>query len=410
MTPETHIISQLLFYKELHHFLPKINHNWFADPFHQKLVKTLTGLYVNNEESDMVGLGKHLTRSEVVQMVQLQQMVSGLPKIENYLRVIEYEYIKTHFIKELGNVNTKLELPELVEHVQGLIDNTQFTTLKEPKAIIKETNKVVDQIADNISKGTKLTGKPTGWIALDKYLGGWNAGDVVVMAGRPGMGKTAIALTLIKDFAKAGGKGLFLSLEMSNEQLTRRYISLIGGVANWKIRNGNIKAHELEVLFQMANNQTINFFIDDDPECSIADIRGKVKLHKSKHGLELLVIDYIQLIKGTKQNREQEIAEISRNLKLIAKELGITVIVLAQLSRKSEERADKRPMLSDLRESGAIEQDADVVMFPFRPEYYKDDKPLIEDAELIIGKNRHGESVTVPVKFEGQLTSYTEAL
>ena len=150
------------------------------------------------------------------------------------------------------------------------------------------------------------------------------------------------------------------------------------------------------------------FFIDDDADCTIQQIKAKAKIHKARHGLELLVIDYIQLIKGTKQNREQEIAEISRNLKLLAKELGITVIVLAQLSRKCEERADKRPLLSDIRESGSIEQDADVVMFPFRPAYYEQEKPEIEDAELIIAKNRHGECRIIPTNFIGNRTLYRE--
>jgi replicative DNA helicase len=185
---------------------------------------------------------------------------------------------------------------------------------------------------------------------------------------------------------------------------------LIGDIANWKIRNGVLKPHEIEEVCNIANNQEIEFFIDDDVDSRIAQIKAKAKLHKSRKGLDLLVIDYIQLIKGTKTNREQEVAEISRTLKLLAKELKITVMILAQLSRKSEDRSDKRPMLSDLRESGAIEQDADIVMFPFRPMYYEQDKPEVEDAELIIAKNRNGECVTIPTYFEGRYTIYRENL
>lgn len=128
------------------------------------------------------------------------------------------------------------ELDVLVKSVQDIVDNTQFTTLKDPKQIIKETNRIVDEIAQNVANGTKLSGRPTGWKLIDKYLGGYNGGDLIVVAGRPGMGKTAIALSLIKDFAAIGGKGLFLGLEMSNDQLARRYISLIGNIPNYKIR------------------------------------------------------------------------------------------------------------------------------------------------------------------------------
>jgi replicative DNA helicase len=410
MTNEEHIISQLAFYHELAHYLPKINPQWFTDPFHKKIVKTLTKLYVENEKVDMVQIGRAFERKEVIRFIELQQRVSGMPNIEKHMRVIEYAYIKKRFIDDLSTIDLTAELPALVKTVQEIVDNTSFTTLKDPKSVIKETNRVVDEIAINIQNGNKLSGNATGWRLLDKYIGGWNAGDLVVVAGRPGMGKTAIALTLVKDFAAIGGKALFLGLEMSNEQLVRRYISLIGEIPNYKIRNGNMSEFEIEQMCEAANAQSVNFYIDDEAVLTVADIRGKAKLHKSKHGLELLVIDYIQLIKGNKQNREQEIAEISRNLKLLAKELNITVIILAQLSRKSEERQDKRPLLSDLRESGAIEQDADIVLFPFRPAYYDKERPAIEDTELIIGKNRNGECVVIPTKFNGSRTLYTEDL
>jgi replicative DNA helicase len=301
-------------------------------------------------------------------------------------------------------------LNELVTDIQNVVERTTFSTHKEPSSIVKVTNKVVDQIVFNAQNGGNLTGKQTGWRFLDKYIGGYNEGDLIVVAGRPGMGKTAIALTLTKEFAQIGGKALFISLEMSNEQLAKRYISLIGDIANWKIRNGQLRENEILQVCDIANNQTIEFFIDDDVDSRIGQIKAKAKLHKSTKGLNLLVIDYIQLIKGTKTNREQEIAEISRTLKLLAKELKITVMILAQLSRKSEERADKRPMLSDLRESGAIEQDADIVMFPFRPMYYEQEKPEMEEAELIIAKNRNGECVTIPTYFEGMYTSYKERI
>jgi replicative DNA helicase len=410
MNTERIILSNMLFYDDAKHFLPRINKNWFTDSMSSKLVEVMTEMYYNNEAIDYVSLSKHFDRVQVLEIIQLQQQASGITDIKPHLMQLEHDYIKKQVVEGVLSLDVTKDLNELVTDIQNVVERTTFSTHKEPSSIVKVTNKVVDQIVFNAQNGGNLTGKQTGWRFLDKYIGGYNEGDLIVVAGRPGMGKTAIALTLTKEFAQIGGKALFISLEMSNEQLAKRYISLIGDIANWKIRNGQLRENEILQVCDIANNQTIEFFIDDDVDSRIGQIKAKAKLHKSTKGLNLLVIDYIQLIKGTKTNREQEIAEISRTLKLLAKELKITVMILAQLSRKSEERADKRPMLSDLRESGAIEQDADIVMFPFRPMYYEQEKPEIEEAELIIAKNRNGECVTIPTYFEGMYTSYKEKI
>jgi replicative DNA helicase len=410
MNTERIILSNMLFYDDAKHFLPRINKNWFTDSMSSKLVEVMTEMYYNNEAIDYVSLSKHFDRVQVIEIIQLQQQASGITDIKPHLMQLEHDYIKKQVVEGVLSLDVTKELNELVTDIQNVVERTTFSTHKEPSSIVKVTNKVVDQIVFNAQNGGNLTGKQTGWRFLDKYIGGYNEGDLIVVAGRPGMGKTAIALTLTKEFAQIGGKALFISLEMSNEQLAKRYISLIGDIANWKIRNGQLRENEILQVCDIANNQTIEFFIDDDVDSRIGQIKAKAKLHKSTKGLNLLVIDYIQLIKGTKTNREQEIAEISRTLKLLAKELKITVMILAQLSRKSEERADKRPMLSDLRESGAIEQDADIVMFPFRPMYYEQEKPEMEEAELIIAKNRNGECVTIPTYFEGMYTSYKERI
>ena len=221
-------------------------------------------------------------------------------------------------------------------------------------------------------------------------------------------GKTSIALTFILNAAKLGSKCLFLSLEMSNEQIAKRYMSLISSVTNGKIRSGNLDKRDIETLAVAIVNDDNVFHIDDEAIVDINTIKSKVKIHKAKFGLDVLVIDYLQLIKGNKQNREQEISDISRNLKVLAKELDITVIALAQLSRKCEERADKRPMLSDIRESGSIEQDADVILFPFRQNYYDRQLLDIEDSELIVAKNRHGEVGMIETEFIPSRTYYRE--
>ena len=223
-------------------------------------------------------------------------------------------------------------------------------------------------------------------------------------------GKTAMALSLTISTSYFG-KVLFMSLEMSSEELSKRYISFFANIENYKIRGGNLKENEHAYISETLYKLPTDFYVDDDAKSTLSDIKAKAQLHKAKHGLNVLIIDYLQLVKGTKQNREQEISEISRGLKILAKELKITVICLAQLNRNSEQRADKRPMLSDLRESGAIEQDADLVMFPFRPQYYSQEQTEVEnDAELIIAKNRHGSTCTIPVSFEGKFTRYKEII
>lgn len=402
------VLANILFYDTARHFLPRVNKNWFTDPFAKKLVEVMTEMYLDNEAIDILTLAKHFERVEIVKIVKLQQEASGVADIKPHLQQLEYAYLRDELVKKITTIDINKDLKTLVADIQEALNNTNCSTHQDPESIIKVTNKVVDQIIANAEKGGKLIGKETGWKFLDKYLGGYNEGDLIVMAGRPGMGKTAIALTLTKEFAQLGGKALFISLEMSSEQLAKRYMSLIGDIANWKMRNGVLTPMEIEKIIHVANNQSIEFFIDDDRQGKLEQIKAKARLHKSRKGLDLLVIDYLQLMTGSKQSREQEVAEISRGLKLLAKELKCTVMVLAQLSRKPEDRADKHPMLSDLRESGAIEQDADVVMFPFRPAYYLEVKPAIEDAELLIAKNRNGECATIPTTYEGMYTMYKE--
>jgi replicative DNA helicase len=408
MNKQQIVLANILYYDTARHFLPKVNKNWFTDPFAKKLIDVMTDMYFNDETIDIVTLAHHFERIDMVKIVKLQQEASGIHDIKPHLKYLEYEYLRDELVRKISNIDINKDLKSLVNDLQDALEATTFSTNKEAEQIIKLTNIEVDRIIENSQKGNTLSGKPTGWKFLDKYLGGYNEGDLIVVAGRPGMGKTALALSLMKEFANLGGKGLFLSLEMPSDQLARRYISLLGNIDNWKIRSGSLQAYEIDKVIDMANNQKINFWVDDEINAKLAQVKAKAKIHKSKHGLEVLMIDYLQLMTGTKDFREQEIAEISRGLKMLAKELKCTVMALAQLSRKSEDRADKRPLLSDLRESGAIEQDADVVMFPFRPAYYQDEKPEIEDAQLIIMKNRNGECATIPTFYEGRLTSYTE--
>ncbi|MEL6467163.1 MAG: replicative DNA helicase [Pseudomonadota bacterium] len=285
-----------------------------------------------------------------------------------------------------------------------------------------------------------LAGISTGLIDMDKKLGGLHPSDLLILAGRPSMGKTSLATNIAFNIAKAYKKGLkpdgtegsieggvvgFYSLEMSAEQLAARILSEAAEVPSENIRRGDMTEAEFRRFVDAAKQlEACPLYIDDTPAIPIAQLAARARRLKRTHGLDVLMVDYLQLVRGGADNRVQEIAEISMGLKAIAKELNIPVIALSQLSRQVENREDKRPQLSDLRESGSIEQDADVVMFVFREEYYKErEKPGDHDleamakwqeemerlhgrAEVIIGKQRHGPIGTVDLSFEGRFTRF----
>ena len=303
----------------------------------------------------------------------------------------------------------------------------------------------IDVAAKAYERDGKLSGISTGMIDMDKSLGGLQKSDLVVLAGRPAMGKTSLATNIAFNIAKAyrsetrpdgtletvnGGIVGFFSLEMSAEQLATRIIAEQSGVASYKIRRGDVTDEDFHRVTEAARQmQHVPFYIDQTGGISIAQLTARARRLKRQRGLDLLVIDYLQLLSGSKSggqsNRVQELTEITTGLKALAKELAVPVIALSQLSRQVENRDDKRPQLSDLRESGSIEQDADVVMFVYREEYYLKGKQPREGteeftawladmerahgkAEVIIGKQRHGPTGTVELQFDAEVTRFSD--
>ena len=261
------------------------------------------------------------------------------------------------------------------------------------------------------TKGT-VTGIPTGFIDLDYKLSGLQPSDLILVAARPSMGKTAFVLNIAQYIAFKKDKSVAIfSLEMSKEQLVNRLFSLESQVDAQAIRSGNMKDSDWEKLIEGAGiiGQS-HLIIDDTPGISISELRSKCRKYKLEQGLDVVIIDYLQLMTGSvgksSESRQQEISEISRSLKGLARELNVPVIALSQLSRAVESRPDKRPMLSDLRESGAIEQDADVVMFIYRDEYYNKDSEFKKQAEIIIAKQRNGPIGTVNLAWLGEYTKF----
>ena len=314
--------------------------------------------------------------------------------------------------------------------------------------------RAVNMATAAFKRDTELVGVPSGFADLDRLLGGLHNSDLVILAGRPAMGKTALATNIAYNAATSRRRErtddgtiveqpevvAFYSLEMSSEQLATRIISEQAHVRSDAIRRGDIKEEEFNRVFQVAQAlHTLPLFIDDTPALTVAALRTRARRLKRQHGLSLIVVDYLQLVQATNQrrndNRVQEVSEITRGLKALAKELDVPVLALSQLSRAVEQRDDKRPQLADLRESGSIEQDADIVMFLFREEYYRErDKPaqrdnepderfreredrhhkLLEDtrnrAEVIVAKQRHGPIGTVTLQFSGDFTRFADLI
>jgi len=299
----------------------------------------------------------------------------------------------------------------VMEHAEKLIYD--LSQGKESRGVVHindllgDSFALMQKMAEN--KG-KLTGVPTGFGYLDSITGGLQRSDLILIAARPAMGKTSFAMNIAQNAAiRSGVPTAIFNLEMSREQLTNRIICAESMVGGNKLKDGTLDVNDwVKIGESLAHLASAPIYIDDSSMITVSDIRAKCRRLKQQHGLGLIVIDYLQLMqgKGRNENRQQEVSEISRSLKIMAKELNVPIITLSQLSRSPESRSDKRPMLSDLRESGAIEQDADIVMFLYRDDYYNNDSPDRNIAECIIAKHRNGETGTVKLWWDGAHTKF----
>ncbi|WP_029520129.1 replicative DNA helicase [Persephonella sp. IF05-L8] len=309
--------------------------------------------------------------------------------------------------KKVRDINQLIE--EAETEIFKLNEDRAITHYYEIKDVIKETLNIINELS---KKDTIITGLPSGFYDLDRLTTGFHPGDLIIIAARPAMGKTSLALSILHNVSVVDKvPAAFFSLEMSKEQIAMRLLSLEARITLKKIRSGFLSADELEKLTNTALEISKSpLFIDDTASISILDLRAKARRLKREKDIQLVVVDYLQLLRSHRrtENRQQEVAEISRGLKALAKELNIPVISLAQLSRQAEMRSDKRPQLADLRESGSIEQDADLVMFIHRPEYYKKNPTPEEEglAEIIIAKQRNGPTGIVNLAFIKDITRF----
>jgi replicative DNA helicase len=412
------ILSPDAFYKDAHKYIFEAIVQLFNDTQPIDLL-TVSAQLKKNAKLDLSGGDFYL--------IQLTQKISSSAHIEFHSRIILQKFIQRSLIRisseiieesydETTDVFDLLDKAEskLYEVTQGNIKRSSETA----QSLVIQAKKRIEEIANKEG----LSGIPTGFHDLDKLTSGWQPSDLIIIAARPGMGKTAFVLSMARNMAiDAGAPVALFSLEMSSVQLITRLISSETGLSSEKLRTGKLEKHEWEQLsIKVKDLEKAPLYIDDTPSLSIFDLRAKARRLASQYGIKMIVVDYLQLMtaggngKGGGGNREQEISTISRNLKALAKELGVPVIALSQLSRAVETRgASKRPLLSDLRESGAIEQDADIVSFIYRPEYYKIDEwddeersPTQGQAEFIVAKHRNGGLDNIRLKFIGNLGKF----
>lgn len=354
-------------------------------------------------------------------MTYLTELVTAVPtsaNIEYYAKNVADKAIARSVINDLTDsiaavYNSDAGIDEIISKTeQSLINASSSRNKNSFKHIYDVIETAQVKIEERASMSSDVTGTPTGFHDFDKITTGLHEDNLIILAARPAMGKTALALNIAQNVAVKAKKAVAVfSLEMGSESLVERMLAAEGNVMSYHIRTGKLSENEWQrLIYAQAQLAEAKIYIDDTPGIRVTEIRSRArKLAQETDGLGLIVIDYLQLITGNNpKNRQQEVSEISRQLKILAKELNVPVIALSQLSRNVEQRQDKRPVLSDLRESGSIEQDADIVAFLYREAYYdkSDDGPENNKVELILEKNRHGSLGTVQLFFHKEYTKF----
>ena len=399
-----------------------------GDDFYQKqygiLFTNMVELFNEGKAVDLVTLQNRLKENgvpeEVSNMGFVRELLTNIPTSANVKYYADIVYEKA-VLRKLIKTNEQIVNDCYVgaDKLENILENTEkkiFDIVQRRNAgDYTPINKIVQNSIMRVSAASKLkgnvTGIPTGFIDLDYRTSGMQKSDLVLVAARPSMGKTAFVLNMAQYMAFECNKTVAIfSLEMSSEQLVNRLLAMEARIDAQKLRNGSLEDKDWESLLESAGTVAKSNLIIDDRASSLAEIRSKCRKFKLEHNLDIVIIDYLQLMSSgggrSSDSRQQEISDISRGLKRMARELDVPVVALSQLSRAVEQRPDHRPMLSDLRESGAIEQDADVVMFLYRDEYYNKESELKGTAEVIIAKQRNGPIGTVTLAWLPQYTKF----
>ena len=427
-----------------------LSSNNFYDPIHQKIFSAIENLIFRGMLANPITLKSYFEDEKddlnvPDYLVKVTKFSTSIRQAVEYSKIIYDMFVRRELIKISENTIDTAKLNDLSTTGQDIIEDSEklLYELAEKGSSYSSLisfDKALRQTIDMASAAYKneegIVGVPTGLRDLDDRLGGLHKSDLIIIAGRPGMGKTALATNIafnaaqkLQDSGKEKASVAFFSLEMSSEQLSTRILAEQSKIKSNDIRRGRISDEQFDRFLETSKNiSELPLYIDETPALTIAAMSNRARRIKRLHGLDLIIVDYIQLMRGSlnyKDGRVQEVSEITQGLKAIAKELSIPVVALSQLSRQVEQRDNKKPQLSDLRESGSIEQDADVVMFVYRESYYlenKEPKPATVEhaewqakmnevsnlAELIIGKQRHGPTGNVFLEFEAMFTKFKD--
>ncbi len=395
----------------------------FYDSRTQRIYKSIVTMFEKDIKVDEVSLLSQLRNENILEEVGGEEFIAEItlssfytPNIDTYAKTVKEKSLLRNLIEASADImedsyRQSDDIGTILEKAESKIFDISQDRLNDGLVRVSDTlDETIQKINELSLNDGNITGVPTGLSLVDMKLSGLQQSQLILLAARPAMGKTALGLTIAWNAAKAGKSVGFFSLEMSSLQLNYRLISMVSLIELDQVMNGRIKDHEWQLLFDSVKEiASKDLYVDETPAISLSEMRSKLKRLKAEKGLDLVVIDYLQLMtaEGYKENRQNEIASISRGLKSLSKELNCPILSLAQLSREADKRADHRPILSDLRESGAIEQEADVVMLLYREDYYnEEDNPNI--AKIIVAKHRNGSTGTLDLFFNKPCTTFRD--
>jgi replicative DNA helicase len=398
----------------------------FYKPAHQHIYTAIRGLMSTGQPVDAVTVADELRRGGLLEeiggsslLLELQNATPAISNASRYAKIVQDTAVLRRLIGVAG------EIAEIAynepDDVTKALDEAETKVFEVAEDRVVDSTRplgellplAMDKLQETFERGDIITGTATGFHDLDELLSGLQPSTLNIVGARPAMGKTAFGLGIAAHVAMTSQKPvLVFSLEMGHAEMTQRILSSEARVDSQKLRTGRLAEADWTKIGRAINRLEVPLYLDDNPRVTVMEIRAKARRLKARHGgLALIVIDYLQLMSGgsNSENRQLEVSEISRGLKILARELEVPIIALSQLSRNLESRNDKRPMLADLRESGSLEQDSDVVMFLYRDEVYNRDSPEKASAEVIIAKHRSGPTGTVRLVFQGAYTKFDNA-
>ena len=400
--------------------------NDFYRPAHELIYEAILDLYGRGEPADAVTVVAELNkRGELARIggaPYIHTLISSVPTAANagyYARIVREQAVLRRLVEagtrivQLGYAVEGGDVDEIVNTAQAEIYAVSERRTSEDYVPLRDIiNPTMEEIERNAERGAGMVGVPTGFADLDALTNGLHGGQMIIIAARPAIGKSTLAVDICRSAAiKNNQAAVIFSLEMGRTELTMRLLAAEAAVPLQNMRKGEMRDEDWSrVAAALGRASEAPLFIDDSPNMSLMEIRAKCRRLKQRHDLRLVVVDYLQLMSSGKkvESRQQEVSEFSRALKLLAKELEVPVIAVAQLNRGPEQRGDKKPMMSDLRESGSLEQDADVVMLLHREDAYDKESPRAGEADIIVAKHRNGPTATIQVAFQGHYSRFTD--